>query len=119
MMLVTEAGGSEAGERARAAGRRAEELEDRLQRLRAGEPVTDADSQRAAEAAEQQLGRSALAHRRAGAANRRAAQTHRDAADLAEVGGHPDEASRLRGAARLDDDAAESDLRAALHDEKD
>jgi hypothetical protein len=116
---VTEAGGSEAGERARAAGRRAEELEDRLRRLRAGEPVTDADSERAAEAAVLELGRSAVAHRRASAAHQRGAQLHRDAADVAEVGGHPDQATRHREAARRDDDAAESDLRAAEHDEKD
>lgn len=118
-MVVTEAGGSEAGERARAAGRRAEELEDRLRRLRSGEPPTHADSQRAAEAAEQELGRSAVAHRRASVAHQRAAQLHRDAADVADVGGRPDQATRHREAAGRDDDAAERDLRAAEHDEKD
>jgi hypothetical protein len=117
-VVVTEAGGSEAGERGRAAGRRAEELEERLQRLRAGEPVSAEDQRRAAEAAVRQQGRSAVAHRRAGSVHRQAAQLHREVAAVVEAAGHPDQAARHRLAAREVDDAAEADIRAAENDEK-
>jgi hypothetical protein len=99
--------------RIREAEARAEELVERLARIRAGQPAGAADIERALRAAAESQRHSADAHARAGVAHRRAAAAHRSAALMADRSGHPRLADEHRAAAVADDDAAELDEIAA------
>jgi hypothetical protein len=88
-----------------------EELEDRLRRLHAGEPITEEDVLHAELAARRAGERSAEAHRRARAAYKRAAQSHRTTAQALEASHHPDEAARHRRLADADDASADDHAR--------
>ena len=99
--------GSEASERARTAGERVEQLQERLGRLRAGEPVTDEDVHQAEVAAMRGSERSAEAHHYAYLANRRAAESHRLTAKALDAGGHSEQAAEHRRLAAEDDVSAE------------
>lgn len=99
--------GEEAAHRARAAGRRIEELRERNKRLEAGETATLDDVVRARAAAEKERLESERAHERASAAHEAAASRHRDAATLLDKTGHSDQADERRQAAARDDAVAE------------
>jgi hypothetical protein len=98
--------GEEAADRARAAARRIEELEERNKRLEAGETSTPDDVARAKAAAEKELRESERAHERASSAHKAAASRHRDAATLLDQTDHHDQAEEHRQAATRDDAAA-------------
>jgi hypothetical protein len=100
---MTSSRGQEAGDRARAAARRIEELEERNKRLEAGETPTLDDVARARAAAEKERRESERAHQRAISAHEAAASRHRAAAALLDQTGHPDRAKKDRQAATRDD----------------
>jgi uncharacterized protein YraI len=109
--------GGDAAERAVAARERAVELEQRLHRLQAGDPVTTADVSRAEHAADRQQQSSAVAHRHAAEMHGEAARHHVQTADVLDAAGHHEQAAEHRRGARADEEAAISDEASARADE--
>jgi hypothetical protein len=103
-------------ERARQAWKRATELAERVDRLRAGEPPNERDVTRAAEAAQEAEAHAERSRRHANQQLRRSASTHRAAAELLAAAGRQTEARRHREAAAKDDAAAEAGMTAATDD---
>jgi hypothetical protein len=99
--------------RAREVEMRGEALAERLDRLRAGEPVTAADVEHALLAAVESEKRSLEAHARAAVAHHHAAEAHLAAARLADQVGEGTRAEQHRAAAAAEEAAARLDEVAA------
>jgi len=105
--------GEQAAERAGAALARATELAARLAELRQGRPADDASSARAAEAASKAVERAVAALAQAAQAHHRAADAHRQLADLLEQTGHSEKAAEHRRLADADDAEGAADGKSA------
>ena len=101
--------GIAAAQRAGSALARARELSARLDDLRAGQPVEAYDSERAAQLARRAVVYATDALRRAAAAHHKAAELHRQVADLLDTLGHHDRAAEHRRFAEIDDAAGDAD----------
>jgi hypothetical protein len=98
--------GEESAERARLAGRRIEELQERSKRLQAGEVPTLEDAAQAKAAADKEQLRKERAEKSAKMAQESAADRHREAAKLFDRTGHSDRAEEHCQAASCDEEAA-------------
>ena len=107
-MVMTSKRGEEAADRARAAARRIEELEERNKRLEAGETSTLDDVARARAAEQNERLENERAHERAKLAHEAAANRHREAANVLDGLGDHDRAEKHREAAAKDAREAES-----------
>lgn len=110
--------GARAAERAEAARQRSAELNQRLDRLRRGEPVDPLDVERAEVAAEEARERAAAMHASLAEARESAAAAHESVADAAETAGQQGFAEAHRAEAASDRQHISEQQRAAERDRR-